>query len=263
MNRRAFSLLLLIGLAHSLPTYTKIFTVSPMKSGAQLLITCISLLTGKTKHDASDMIHFKQQEIDDLKEEEFYVTHAPYTPEHMRMAVKNHLQGVGILRDPRDHILAAAHWIQSYPEVWPHLQKFSLKQLVVKLIKNYATFVKLPVQYSPKAIYRVYYLYTGWRFLPSVYFARFERLVGPQGGGNKRTQIQEVKNIAKHLGIAISHKKAQEVADKLFENNLNTYENQIGAGKQYLNKYPQLKKLFKQVAGHMLIDLGYEKDLNW
>ena len=65
----------------------------------------------------------------------------------------------------------------------------------------------------------------------------------------------------------MSNEKIDKVANAVFGGEgppgcLNTFRTgQIGSWKYYFNK--KHKKVFKKIAGQLLIDLGYEKDFEW
>lgn len=113
------------------------------------------------------------------------------------------------------------------------------------------------IKNSPKS-YENYY---NWSQHKNFYCTKFEDLVGSKGGGDDKKQINEVLNIAKHLGINLTAEKAKNVALKLFGNTGTFRKGKIGSWKTEFTQ--QHKKEFKQFAGKLLIDLGYEKSLNW
>ena len=103
--------------------------------------------------------------------------------------------------------------------------------------------------------------FMGWIKEKKIYTVRFEHLVGPQGGGSRIKQINEIICIAKHIGVKITIKMAKKIAINLFGNSATFRKGQIGSWKQYFNK-AHIEQ-FKKECGKLLIDLGYEKDFNW
>ena len=55
-----------------------------------------------------------------------------------------------------------------------------------------------------------------WQALPGVYMVSFERLIGPQGGGTRDAQIDELRTIAHHLGIRHTRRDLERIAGGLF-----------------------------------------------
>ena len=73
--------------------------------------------------------------------------------------------------------------------------------------------------------------------------------------------MREIMNIARHIGIPVNRKRALEIANQLFGGTATFRKGQIGAWKKEFTQ--EQKELFKEHAGQLLIDLGYEKDYNW
>lgn len=71
---------------------------------------------------------------------------------------------------------------------------------------------------------------------PNVYVSYFEKLVGPKGGGNLETQIQEILNIAQFLEIPTTREEALKIAQKLFGGTATFRKGQIGEWKPIFNK---------------------------
>jgi hypothetical protein len=97
--------------------------------------------------------------------------------------------------------------------------------------------------------------------LPNVLSIRFENLVGPQGGGSQEAQIQTITAIAQHINQPITEYEAIFYGECIFGGTFSFNKGKIGSWKDYFT--PDQRKLFKEHAGQLLIDLGYEKDLNW
>lgn len=108
-----------------------------------------------------------------------------------------------------------------------------------------------------------------------VLVCRYENLVGPQGGGASSTQIEELRKIADylnipnvsdenlyHIGLCLYGNQMDVFKKKGFEHYASTFrQGKIGSWKKNFKK--DHKEAFKKVFGQALIDLGYEKDLNW
>lgn len=112
-------------------------------------------------------------------------------------------------------------------------------------------------------IVEYYRLFLPWMHAAKFYTVRFENLVGPNGGGTLEAQLQEIKNIAKHMGLEIDDARAKQIGEDLFGGTLTFRSGQIGTWKKYFT--PEIKQAFKSIPGanELLIELGYEKDANW
>ncbi len=90
---------------------------------------------------------------------------------------------------------------------------------------------------------------------------RFENLVGERGGGDRQMQLAEIDCVARHIGCKLSQHDRLHIADHTFDAKSRTFRK--GAIGQWRDEFTQQHKdLFKQVGGRLLIDLGYERDMN-
>lgn len=101
----------------------------------------------------------------------------------------------------------------------------------------------------------------GWMGKDYNYTTYFERLVGEQGGGSKGLQYRELRNIAEHLGLKYQEADLLRITSKLFGGTITFNKGLIGSWKEDFDL--EHKRIFKDIAGHLLIDLGYEKDFDW
>lgn len=106
-----------------------------------------------------------------------------------------------------------------------------------------------------------YKLFLPWMAVDNVYTVHFENLVGAEGGGSTQAQMQELLNIAHHLNIKLSPAKLEYISRNLFGGTSTFSKGQIGSWKKYFTE--EHKQAFKIAAGQLLIDLGYETDINW
>lgn len=216
----------------------QIFTVP--KTGTHLLKKCVQALT---------RVSCKHTHID-----------YNFSWQHRDILVNNNVKMLTIIRDPRD-------WVVSY------LLEFVQVNLDRAITMALSDFAQLrynhfkPFHWPDNLKYKMvsdYYqnLLIDWLDnYSNIYVARFEKLVGPQGGGNKEEQIEEVINIARFLDLVISFDQAKEIANKLFGGTLTFRKGTLGRWKSHFSD--QHKELFKADMGDILIRLGYEKDNNW
>jgi hypothetical protein len=90
---------------------------------------------------------------------------------------------------------------------------------------------------------------------------RFEDIVGPQGGGSRDNQIITLRRVARHLGVSVDDDAIAHIADNLFGGTLTFRKGEIGSWRQTLSA--EHKRLFKQIAGDVLVKMGYERSLDW
>ncbi len=96
---------------------------------------------------------------------------------------------------------------------------------------------------------------------PNIYVTRFEKLVGPQGGGSKEEQAAEIMKIAQYLGENITLEMAEDIGTHLFGGTKTFRVGKFGYWKHQFTE--DQKELFKKDMGNILIRLGYEKCFDW
>lgn len=198
--------------------------------------------------------------------ETFISSHAIYVEHNIQRLQRKDLKLFFIYRDPRDQIISTAFMIKAYPKSWPIYSKLDITTLINELIVGGgpiwgAKFGSKQTWRDLHGIAQFYELYLPWQLEHNVYTTSFEKLVGPLGGGSKTEQLQEIRAIAQHMGQKITHDEAKNFASKLFGSTATFREGKIGSWKKYFT--PHHKETFKKIAGQLLINLGYEKDLNW
>lgn len=182
-------------------------------------------------------------DIDTLSEEGHYMF-----ADHVILSEK-YLEGIKgkkvvfITRDPRD--IVTARYFNVLNEPTHRFHKYNgneIMNLIIKEIDN---------NFRNKL---------SWRSYVETYSTTFEKVVG-----SKESREQEIKNIAKHLEIELTDEMLKDCVDNLVGSNelYPTYFRKgiIGDWKNHFTE--DHKKLFKEVAGQLLIQEGYEKDLEW
>lgn len=169
--------------------------------------------------------------------------------------------GIILIRDPRDVVISAVHWIASgkaqSSSWWTPLSKekfssLSFKDQITEIIKSKNDRTGISASIESALL---------WSKNPSVYVCRFEDLVGPKGGGSKEKQQRAILAIAQQLGIPLSDQQAIIIGESLFGDTHTFREGSIGSWKKDFTHYH--KTLFKDLMGQGLLDLGYELDNDW
>lgn len=246
------------------------------KAGTHLIIHLFELMLKSPRFwgNGNDLAVITNQHIKRIADTgAICVTHAVGNAHNQEMVYSNNLFGIFIIRDPRDQVVSMAHWLHNAPNrVYQHrFDQFSIEQLISMMIEinsqegPYAFLFKYknvwPELENFCDVAGLYDLYLPWSDNPNVYTTRFEKLIGPRGGGTLDEQVTEILNIAAHVGVTLSVEQVTRITNHLFGSGMTFYKGKIGAWK---NEFTQEhKNAFKRVAGDLLIKLGYEKDLNW
>ena len=173
------------------------------------------------------------------------------------------LSGMGmktilILRDPRDVTVSHAHHIFRAPRhrLHKHFQSLPEAARLMTCIRGCVADGHLLRNVDER-----FRAVLPWLSQPFNYTTFFEKLVGARGGGSQQAQVKELTNLARHLRMACTRRDIERIPDELFGNTATFRQGSIGSWRNSFGE--EHKRAFKEVAGQLLIDLGYEKNLDW
>lgn len=165
-----------------------------------------------------------------------------------------------IFRDPRDIVVSHVFYVSEIESEHAHYKYYN------ENLKNFDERLKVSILGRPEVniefpnIADRFDFYKDWLARPEVLSLHFEDLI------HKRRET---------LGVIVDHflkrvdtlpSSREQIIDAL-ETNINPHRSptfrsgNTGEWKKYFKE--EHKKLFKSVAGDLLIQLGYEKDKNW
>jgi len=194
-------------------------------------------------------------------------THWPHTIEFENFLKPRTFANFLIIRDPRDMVVSFAYMIQKSREG----QEADLDKIIKDLISGKQEYyvpwaVEIQEAYPvlwEKGLYEFYNMYLPWINAQNFMLVKFEDLIGKQGGGQIENQTKTILAICKHIGLAISDQKLNDVINNLFGGTWTFRQGESGGWKKHFT--PEIKALFQQDKQLMqlLIDLGYEKNQTW
>ncbi len=239
------------------------------KCGTHLASKCIELLTrqkcynvrwntavlpNKYFYSGDDLVPLTQI-FSKRSENEFISSHLTYSPIFEDEVIKKGYKFIFIYRDPRAQVVSMARWKIKFNAN----AGMSLNDTIMSLITDsvlYKTGWK-----DVGNIFDLYRSFMPWTLNSKFLSIRFEDLVGPNGGGDLKSQYKTVSDIANFIGAKVDKIKIKAITKDIFGGTATFNEGQIDGWKKYFTK--EHKNAFKKYAGQLLIDLGYEKDLNW
>jgi hypothetical protein len=241
---------MMLKMSMCLSEHTNVYAVTIPKAGTNLLAKALRLLTHREskRYSSPELLKGQLPEVSD----QILFSHLPFDKSAARLLKKYHYKCLFMIRDPRDVVVSNTHWLVTQPLIH--------QANVKKHAEDPAFFSKLLTQ-QIEEIKKTFDNYVPWMNDEAFYTVRFENLVGAQGGGSNKKQKQELKNIAAHSGIDLSSNELRTVAAQLFGGTMTFREGQTSSWKKHFDA--DQKKLFKKVAGKLLIDLGYEQDFDW
>ncbi len=199
------------------------------------------------------------QAIRRLRRGQFAQAHVRYSEELVGLLAELGLKTVLILRDPRDVVVSHADFVA---RTETHFF-YEAYQPLPESERLMASIHGLQVPNGPRllSIRERYESLMGWLTEPLNYSTTFEKLVGPAGGGSREAQLKELENIARHLGIRASPGELEQAARRSFGGTFTFRKGTIGRWRERFTEVH--KEAMKEIAGQLLIDLGYEKGNDW
>ncbi|MCB8980455.1 MAG: sulfotransferase domain-containing protein [Ardenticatenaceae bacterium] len=191
----------------------------------------------------------------------FFDGHIPYSATFEHFLAKENFKSIFIVRDPRDVMLSELHYFlrESSLALHPLYKTMGFEEGMLSIIRGFRNEqTDYPVQPSMREIILEY---LPWMDKSYVLLTRFEDLVGPHGGGNLNSQVETILLIANHIGVSLAPEEARKIGATLFGGTHTFRRGKIGAWKKDFSA--ELKKQCKQYIGDLLIQLGYEKNLDW
>ena len=175
-----------------------------------------------------------------------------------------------IYRDLRDVAVSHARWITKEPRIFLHqhyLELDNFDQQLMSSIKGVPVGTPFGSNVSQPDIGQDFSRWQGWIDDPATLSVKFEDLVGARGGGSEATRLETIKKIINYLEInlSIAEIEAQFASEIMNPQESHTFrkggKGSIGGWKSVFKE--NHKTEFKKVAGKLLIELGYEQNLDW
>ena len=244
----------------------RVLSNSIPKAGSNLLLRCLELMPGivyaRLHLDHRQPVEDVIRALRGLRSGEFATAHLPFS-----LPLARAVHGLGVrpllmIRDPRDIVISHVYWVTyRYTEGRFHPYFRQLPDDDARLMASIRGTPPLPDGSRLEDIGARVRSYLKWAEHGAL-VVRFEHLVGPEGGGSRQAQVAEIQAIARHIGLPLTEKSAEHLASRLFSQKSPTFRRgRIGTWRERFT--PEHKAAFKEVAGNLLIELGYENDLDW
>jgi hypothetical protein len=189
----------------------------------------------------------------------FVSAHCVYSPELASLFAGERMRVVCILRDPRDVAVSQMHHIKQRKEHFAH-----------------EAFLKLPSDHERllhsirggelggrrlQSLDERYRQFLGWQDDDNAMVVKFEDLVGPRGGGSAEAQRHTVERVARHVGLEPGERVMRTVEENIFGVSKTFRKGQIGGWRSEFSE--EHARAAREVAGPLLVKLGYEADPEW
>lgn len=243
------------------------------KSGTHLLLQIVSAFPdvvnfGTVAASLTSSFRFRLSSTEKMRKKltqlapgEVAIAHLFYEPSyHEALQLKN-VAHYFIYRDPRDVAVSEAYYL-TFMNRWHRLHKYfksleSMEERILFAIRG-ATDANFPYYYPD--INQRFQDYNNWLNNQNVFAVRFEDIVGP----DKKMWIEKMVNfyLARTTQTFDKTKVVTQALAAIEPNKSHTFrEGKIGGWRQNLSL--QHKQVFLEIAGNLLIELGYESGKNW
>jgi len=167
-----------------------------------------------------------------------------------------------IYRDPRDVAISEAYYL-TYMNHWHRAHHFFSKKLknnFDRILFSITGIPKSEVTFDFPNIADRFKPYSGWISSPNAFSIRYEDLISPN---REQFILAMIDFFVERTNININK---DELLIKILHNINPQKSHTFRSGKSgsWKNEFSQKHiDVFKQIAGDLLIELGYEKDLDW
>jgi hypothetical protein len=189
----------------------------------------------------------------------FVNAHCVYTPELADLFRQQGMRTVCILRDPRDVAVSQMHYIKQLKNHFAHEGYMALpsdhERLLVSIRGGELGGRRL------QSLDERYRQFLRWEREGGAVLIKFEDLVGTKGGGSAEAQRLAVERVASHLGVEVEQRTMEVVEEELFGVGRTFRKGQIGSWREEFSE--EHTRTIREVAGPMLVELGYEADREW
>jgi hypothetical protein len=184
----------------------------------------------------------------------FLNAHCVHSPELADLFRRESMRIVCILRDPRDVAVSQMHHIKQRKQHFAHEEYMALPSDRERLMVSIRGGELGGRELQP--LERRYRQFLDWERDGGAVMVRFEDLVGPEGGGSAEAQRLVVERVAWHLGVPVGEGTMRAVEDGLFGVGRTFRKGQVGGWREEFS--PEHERAVEEVAGPLLMELGYE-----
>jgi sulfotransferase 6B1 len=189
----------------------------------------------------------------------FVNAHCIYTPELADLFRQQGMRTVCILRDPRDVAVSQMYYIKQLKNHFAREGYMALpsdrERLLVSIRGGELGGRRL------QSLDERYRQFLGWEREGGAVLVKFEDLVGTKGGGSAEAQRLAVERVASHLGVEVEQRTMGVVEGELFGMGRTFRKGQIGGWREEFSE--EHAQAAREIAGPLLVELGYEADPEW
>ncbi len=245
-------------------------TISPFffnsfpKSGTHLMF---QILTGIHSITFDQNLHLyegvsaqlaeHQRELEKLSDNEFLSGHIYYSASWASLLQDLNMKQIFLYRDLRDVVVSYNYYIEKVNA--PLHQYFKKKQLSKK--ERMLSIIRGIPELGHQDIHDWFSEFKGWLSAPNVLSIKFEDLLRSEGSLDESVQ-KIVQFVTEEDKESIDHTVIKRAKENISTQDSATFrKGTIGNWKEEFDE--EITLAFKENAGQLLIELGYETDLRW
>ncbi len=192
---------------------------------------------------------------------ELVSAHLFYSSDYADALARKNTAHFFIYRDPRDVVVSEAHYLTKMNR-WHRLHRFfrSLPSIESQIAFSITGATEEGFPYDYPNVARRFHRYHEWINHPDVFAIRFEELRGEGREDIVRRIVEFYLARSKRKGDVETWTKA--ALDSIQPSRSHTFRSgKAGSWCEAFND--EHRRLMKECAGQLLIELGYEEDMNW
>jgi hypothetical protein len=204
-----------------------------------------------------------ERELSHVHRGQYATGHFPHDPALVALLDRLEFAPLFCLRDPRDIVVSQVNYVTGLA---PH----DLHRRYTEALTSFDERLMASIEGFPADEYgrglepigvRVG-RYVPWLSEPATMVVRYEDLVGAAGGGSAEAQREAVSRVAGHVGRSLAPERLDQVCARIWSPRSSTFHSgRTGGWRETFT--PAHVDAFKRVCGRPLIELGYERDLDW
>ncbi|MFH1176508.1 MAG: sulfotransferase domain-containing protein [Acidobacteriota bacterium] len=191
------------------------------------------------------------------------VGHIPAFPELREVVRETATKVLFIIRDPRDYVVSLMYHMRRRPDHFLH--RYFREDVpdddvaLMHIIRG----CDVRPEGMLEDVDTFFRWFLPWREAPSACTTSFERLIGPEGGGSAVAQEKEIRRLLAHVDYPLLVPALlRRLGRRIYTADSPTFRRgMIGSWRESFKLAH--REAFKEVAGGLLIELGYEQDLDW
>lgn len=272
----------------TLPPHSPILIISIPKSGTHLLKSILLTLPGTRLRTYLEsgiegvssrkaLFDLGREKLVQLRAGHIASWHVPFDPKLAAWLDQCGIKRLFLYRDPRDVMVSLCNFIMNKPPHPPPNPYFNwLRNLkndderLENCIRGFTIGSEGdPMVLSPACLPNVNLLYRGflgWLNDPNTFSIRFEDLIQSSPNGSNELSRKTVSRMLVDLGM-LKDELSNSALSELLTTGMDSKKSptfRLGRKGSWKTTYKREHvQTFKEVAGDLLIELGYEKDFDW